>query len=29
VEWIRPGDRDQLLVRLGRLRGFVRELAVG
>jgi hypothetical protein len=29
VEWVRPGDRDELVARLARLRAFVRELAVG
>jgi hypothetical protein len=29
VEWIRPGERDDLLARLERLRAFVRDLAVG
>jgi hypothetical protein len=29
VEWIRPGDRDQLLARHARLRAFVRDLAFG
>jgi hypothetical protein len=29
VEWIRPGERDDLLARLERLRAFVRHLAVG